>query len=60
MNNEYYNIIIIIYFIIQAACRALETAIQQGHKSVELRTDSTYTIRGTLLVPRVSTLASTN
>jgi ribonuclease HI len=29
-----------------AACRALETAIEQNHKEVELRTDSSYTIKG--------------
>jgi ribonuclease HI len=28
-----------------AACRALETAIEQNHKEVELRTDSSYTIK---------------
>ena len=31
---------------VQAACRALETAIEQNHKEVELRTDSSYTIKG--------------
>ena len=32
----------------QSACRALETAIEQGHRSVEVKTDSTYTIKGEL------------
>ncbi|XP_064383277.1 uncharacterized protein LOC135331917 isoform X2 [Halichondria panicea] len=28
-----------------SACRALETAIQQGYSAIELKTDSTYTIK---------------
>ena len=31
---------------IVAACRALEGAVSQGMKSVEVRTDSSYTIKG--------------
>ena len=30
----------------QSACRALESAIAQGYKTVEVRTDSSYTIMG--------------
>lgn len=30
----------------QSACRALESAVSQGMKSVEVRTDSSYTIKG--------------
>ena len=39
---------------IQSACRALETAIQQGHNEVELRTDSSYTIKGEPLTLEIS------
>lgn len=34
----------------QSACRALESAIEQGHKKVEVRTDSSYTIMGKVLL----------
>ena len=31
---------------IQAACRAIESAIEQGHSAVKICTDSKYTING--------------
>ena len=38
------------YVYVQSACRALETAIEQGHRSVEVKTDSSYTIKGELCI----------
>ncbi len=37
-----------VHVLVQAACRGIEAAIQQGHASLEIRTDSKYTINGTM------------
>ena len=40
------NTLCCVWYCTQSACRALESAIGQGLKSVEVKTDSMYTIRG--------------
>ena len=39
----YSHVLCVYYF--QAACRAIESAVLQGYTTIELRTDSTYTIK---------------
>ena len=34
---------------LQSACRAIESALNQGYSSVELKTDSAYTIKGSFI-----------
>lgn len=42
----------------QSACRALESAVSQGMKSVEVRTDSSYTIKGKRIIFSLTSLSS--